>query len=600
MTAARVVAAGALALVAASCGPDAILSYEDLVASGRLGAFPGAAPADEATCADETRFASALKPGTEVRLQVELGAAPTLGLAGCLVAPKKEGTEPAGAIELEIQGTGGLSAHVELPVSTGAWTARTPELEAFAESRAELRIRVRAPAGTRVLLSDLYLRHRVPPDAGTGGAGPAGSPPPRSPRPAEGPPVLLISLDTLRADALGESTPALTAFAETAETWSPHYAAASWTKPSHASLLTGYPVEVHGAAYEPQAIDPAVPTLAGRFRAAGYRAVGLVYDCEWLDAKWGFDRGFDEYRVMRWGADPAVRATADWISEHREEPFFYFLHLFTPHSDGAVLPYEATGVDRGTVAERFGIPDYGCREGGCASQLLLRLNRGLEPLPGEEQVLRYLYDRGVATTDAALGRLLRDLEEMDLLDRMVVVVTSDHGEAFFEHGKVLHDTMHREVIEVPLLIRWPGGRHAGTVRTTPSSALDLAPTLLAAAGIAAADLPGTPLHDRSRGAPIFSGTRFKAVVAGDAHAIFVPRSRQAELYHLSRDPREQTDLAASHPEEVARLRKLIARHQEESRRLRAKLAGGAGDDAQPETTLSEEERRRLEALGYVD
>lgn len=587
----RVLAAAALVLTAASCAPRPILSYEDLVASGRLGPFAGAAPADEATCADETRFAVALDPGTEIRLQVELGTGPTLGLSGCLAVA---GPEPGrGALELEIQGTGGRGTTVELPVDGDAWAARTLDLAAFAGGRVELRLRARATDGTAVLVSDLFVRHQVLPEPKPLRGSAA------SRRRAGGPPVLLISLDTLRADALGPSTPALAAFAARAESWSPHYATASWTKPSHASLLTGYPVEVHGAAFEEDSIHPAVPTLAGRFRAAGYRTAGLAYDCEWLDAKWGFDRGFDEYRVMRWGADPAIRAAADWISEHREEPFFYFLHLFTPHSDHAVLPYEAAGVDRAMVAERFGLPDYGCRQGSCASQLLLRLNADLEPLPGEDRVLRYLYDRGVATTDAAVGRLLRDLDEIGLLDDMLVVVTSDHGEAFFEHGKVLHDTLHREVIEVPLLIHWPGGRHGGERRSTPSSSIDLAPTLLAAAGVDARDLPGTTLHDRPPRAPVVSGTRFKSIVVGEAHAIFAPRLRGGELYHVGRDPREQRDLAASRPEELLRLREKVLERLEEDRRLRAALESGTGAAAAPEVELTEEERRRLEALGYV-
>lgn len=586
--------AGALALAAVSCGPEAILSYEDLVASGRLSTFPGAAPADEATCADETRFAVALEPGTEIELQIELGSRPTLGLSGCLAVPADVETGEGG-VELEIQGTDGLATRVELPVDDGTWAAGATDLEAFAEGRTELRLRVRAPAGAALLLSDLFVRHRLLPDSGGGVGAPDREPLRRS----DGPPVLLISVDTLRADALGASTPALSAFAERAEAWFPHYAAAPWTKPSHGSLLTGYPVEVHGAQFEPEALDPAVPTLAGRFRSAGYRTAGLAYDCEWLDARWGFDRGFDEYRVMRWGADQAVRATVDWISHHWDEPFFYFLHLFTPHSDKAVLPYEATGVDRATVEQRFGLPGYGCRQGSCASQLLLRLNEGLEPLPEEERVLRYLYGRGVATTDAALGRLIRDLDEIGILNEMVVVVTSDHGEAFFEHGKVLHSTVHREVLQVPLLIHWPGGRHAGERRETPSSSIDLAPTLLAAARIGSDDLPGTPLHERDEDEPVFSGTTSKSIVVGPVHAIFDARTGEGELYHLGRDPGEGEDLAASYPDLLLRLRDRIVERLESNRSLRESLASGSDREGPPEVELTEEERRRLEALGYV-
>ena len=145
---------------------------------------------------------------------------------------------------------------------------------------------------------------------------------------------------------------------------------------------------------------------------------------------------------------------------------------------------------------------------------------------------------------------LDELKARSLYEPSLVVVVADHGEAFFEHGKVLHSTVHREVLEVPLLVRWPGGRHGGERRTTPSGAVDLAPTLLAAAGIEAPDLPGTPLRARPRERPVFSGVTSKSIVVGKVHAIFDVRTGEGELYHLGRDPRERNDLAAAHPHAI--------------------------------------------------
>lgn len=594
----------AAALALGGCGGDLLapppppVAYVDLVASGRLASFDGVAAGDEVACDDEMRFAVAIAPGAEVRVPVELGDDPELELAAC-------GTAPGARLRLEVRGSAGLASELELPVDASAWHERRLDLAVHARRRVDLRLRAEGPAGARVLVSDLHVRHRPPPE-----------PHERRPDRSGPPPVLLVSLDTLRADALGpEATPALSAFAERAERWAPHYAAASWTKPSHASLLTGYPPEVHGAQLEPQPIRPGVPTLAERFAAAGYRTAGLVYDCEWLDPKWGFDRGFGEYRVMPWNAGTAVRSSVDWMVGHRDEPFFYFLHLFTPHSDRAVLPYEGEGVDRGTVEERFGVEDYGCRDGACASQLLHRLNEGLAPLPGEEEILRHLYGEGVATTDAALGRLFRDLDAAGLFDRLLIVVTSDHGEAFFEHGLVLHSTLHREVLEVPLLVKWPAGsphaQRAGTRRDLPSSAIDVAPTLLAAAGIAAGSektrLPGTPLPERSAIVPIFAGTTSKSILTRRFHAIFRPGgdgvAEAAELYDLLDDPAERNDLASAPSPEAAetltRLRRRLVEHLEETRRTAAALGVAAGEPA-AEVELTPEERRRLEGLGYLN
>jgi arylsulfatase A-like enzyme len=252
-----------------------------------------------------------------------------------------------------------------------------------------------------------------------------------------------------------------------------------------------------------------------------------------------------------------------------------------------------------TVEKLFGVPDYGCRRGLCASKLLLGIDSGkIAPIPREPEILRYLYTAGVSTADAALGRLFRDLREDGLFDRLLIVVTADHGEGFEEHGKLLHppEAPYREVLEVPLLIKWPGGRHAGERRTRPSSSLDLAPTLLAAAGLSVGDLPGSILAERSPEAPVYSGTTHKSVIAGGLQAIFPPGGGAPELYDLERDPREMHDLARRRPGEVARMRALLQRRLAADARLRATLRK---DGEAPSPDLSPEERRHLEALGYL-
>ncbi|HUF78043.1 MAG TPA: sulfatase [Thermoanaerobaculia bacterium] len=603
-------AAGALlgaGLLFAACGGQGpALEYEDLVVSGRLAALHGAENGAEAgaerLCADETRFAVAVAGGRELDVPLVLGGAPELTVAACAPAT----SAPAAALVLRLQGRAGLASELRLPVDGAAWTERTLGLEAMANGPISLRIRVEAPADAAVLVSDLWVRHRpAEHDARAGGLSRSARGRARRPERAQ---ILLVSVDTLRADAVtapaGEPGldpglgSALAAFAARAESFDPHYAAASWTKPSHATLLTGLPVEAHGVELEGQALLPEATTLAERFSTAGLATAGLVYDCLWLDPRFGFDRGFDQYRATRWGGDQAAREAVSWIARHRREPFFYFLHLFTPHSDMEKLPYEGRGVSRATVAERFGIEDYGCRDGSCASSLLQAINRGLAPLPAEDRVLRFLYERGVATTDRSLGRLFSDLDDLGLLDRMLVVVTSDHGEAFLEHGKLLHSTLHEEILRVPLLIHWPGGERASERRTVPSSSIDLAPTLLAAAGLDREGLPGRDLRDLAaapaRRRALFAGTTEKAVIAWPWKAIFpVTHPGPPELYRLDRDPGERHDLAIQHPEVLGRLRDMGIGHVVASRELT--LPEGHPD----RPTLTPEERRRLEALGYL-
>lgn len=641
---AALVAAAAALHLAACRDPGPPLRYDDLVTSGRLDAVArieeDLEPAAERLCADQTRFAVALAGGLEIELPLALGEEPELTVAACATAALEadgapEGAEgaaapesapsvastpegatsvastrkgatsvarapAAGVLALTVQGPAGLATELRLPVDGAAWAERSVSLAAMAGGPASLRLRVTAPAGGAVLVSDLWVRHRPPEPAAAGG----GDPPPAAGRPErrpEGPPVLLVSVDTLRSDAALAPGSALAGFAERAERFDPHYAAASWTKPSHATLLTGLPVEAHGVELEGQVLLPEATTLAERFSAAGFTTAGLVYDCLWLDPRWGFDRGFDEYRVTRWGGDQAVREAVSWIGRHRREPFFYFLHLFTPHSDMRRLPYEGHEVTRETVAERFGLEGYGCREGACASSLLQAINAGLAPLPEEDEVLRFLYERGVATTDRALGRLFADLDALGLLDRMLVVVTSDHGEAFLEHGELLHTTLHEEVLRVPLLVHWPRGARAGERRSVPTTSIDLAPTLLAAAGLDREGLPGWDLAQAAEPAgadggrrALFAGTTGKAVVAWPWKAIFhLAPEGPPELYRLDRDPGERRNLAEGQAEVVARLRDMGIGHVVAGREM-------TRPEGHPDLpVLTPEERRRLEALGYL-
>ncbi len=649
-------------------GPKALPVYTDLVLDGSLGrgierpaaatgsvdgeddrddgdgGSPVAVPSRVA-CGDQTRFANAITPGADgvsIRLPLTLGTEPRLMVSACA------DTGPA-SLTLTVEGTGGLATEVrlELPGSAG-WTERTIDLTPQSGGRATLLLQVAGP-GT-VYVSDLAVRHLLPPetlDATENDRRSAGTNGDRTQDAQDGQNgpdesgigarlaalwsrlggahrhgtgrVLLISVDTLREDAIGalrhppggrgdepSPTPHLDAFAREAEVWSPHYAAASWTKPSHASLLTGLPPAVHGADSIEGAMIPGARTLAQRFAAAGARTVGLVRDCEWLDPEFGFDRGFESYRVVPWQASQEVRVAETWLVTHRDEDAFFFLHLFTPHSDTAALPYEAFGSTRAQVEERWGVPGYGCRAGHCASELLKALNAGLEPLPDEGAILEELYRRGTSDVDRALGTLFDDLRQAGLWDGTTVIVTSDHGEAFFEHGEVLHTTVHQEIVRVPLMIKWAHEEHPGERHATPTSALDVAPTLLAAAGLPTAGLPEPPLEERSTRRPIVSGTTRRAVIAGPWKAIFdlvhedpsKPAAAQGALYRLDEDPAERHDVAAAHPEEVARLRKILDGEMAREQALRGVLTEGSGEGETPR--LTDEERRRLEALGYLD
>ncbi len=428
---------------------------------------------------------------------------------------------------------------------------------------------------------------------------------PRRKLSAEKSQILLISIDTLREDALGIfegpwATPNLDGLAlEEAQRWSPHYSGAGWTKPSHAAMLTGYRGDTHQMSDKERVMAPDLPTLAGRLSAGGFKTAAIVYDCKWLDPKWGFDRGFDSYSVVDWNTDRTAYQVSNWIDAHRDESFFFFFHTFQPHSDWYRLPYESAGTTAKTVAERFGVNGYGCEEGRCASKRLTAINAGkAQPLPNETDILRYLYGRGVEDTDRALGILFDDLRRKGLWDNLLVIVTSDHGEAFYEHGRYLHGLMWNEIVRVPLIVKWPDGRHGGESRNVPSSSVDLAPTILEFAGLEVDDLPGTPLQQLTVERPIFIGGPSRMLVDGDWKIILGGNGKDVKfLSSLSRDPGEHHDLSATRADATPGLLKIVRAFIRNDMALRNKYQSERTPSAAP---LNEEEKEKLRALGYLE
>lgn len=582
-----------LCLPLASCrkAPPRELHYQDLIVDGGLTGVAGKVSAQVSFCADESRYGVELGLGEELRAGVELGAASRLAVAGCVARPDSPGSGRTSEdrLELRLEGADGKVVwrrELGLPGGTGSF-AEDLDLDLPA-GKLRLVVADRRQSQRRLFLRELALRAAT----ATAKRQPRGQPPQ----------IVLISIDTLREDAIGAlggstPTPHLDRFAAAAEVWGPHYAAATWTKPSHASLLTGLPPSVHGADGFETAIAPGVPLLAERLRQAGLATAGLVSDCLWLNPPFGFSRGFADYRSVPWNLPQERRAALNWLAEHRDQPFFFFLHSFEVHSDFRYLPYESPGTRRRAVDERFGLVGYGCTAGQCASSRLAEINEGrLAPLPQEATVLRYLYDRGVAHLDAELGQLFADLEALGLFEPLLIILTADHGEAFLEHGEVLHGSGWNEVQRVPLLIKWPHGRRAGGRGAFATSALDIVPTVLAAAGLSAEELPGQDLATARRPRPVFSWGPGESVIADGWKAALRPDGSR-RLFDLTTDPGERQDLAASAGPRLAELEHLLAARRQADSELAVRF-GAAGGTA-PERRFSADDLRRLRALGYL-
>lgn len=599
-----------------ACGSEAErrVRFEDFVAHADRAQVAGAVSEPSTVyCGDETHFAYTLDDGAVLDVPLDLGRDPQLVLSGCLSHPSQDEDLETGVwrISAPVPGAAGSPAKVrwtvrqstapggdevtgELDATTDpGWWRRELDLGTWPEGAATLHLEVTLPAGRHLYLKDLYLEHQVvdPPAVAA-----------RDKEREEDPPqILLISVDTLRGDSLGVlggrwSTPQLDRMAAEGEVWSPHYAAASWTKPSHASMLTGFPPEIYGGETGP--LDPSVTTVAERLQAAGFHTRGLVHDCVWLNAKFGFGRGFDEYDATHWQVEKSVREAVDWIADHRHERFFFFFHAFEPHSDFHRLPYEAPGISRETVEREFGARDYGCVRRTCASGRLTRIEQGrMRTFPKDQEILRYLYGKGVEHVDEQIGLLLEHLRRLGIYDRMLIIFTADHGESLLEHGELLHGNYREEVLRVPLIVKWPGGAHAGERRDQVSSSLDLVPTILESQGLPHDDLPGSPLHQRRADAPVIAGTIWTMIRRGDLKAIYDPRDNTWQLFDLAADPGEEHDLAAERPHQVGEMGRLMQGFRQD---FRDRLATARRHPHDGETGgITPEERERLRSLGYL-
>jgi choline-sulfatase len=522
----------------------------------------------QAVCRDLQRAAVVVPAHAEEILELDAPRGATLHLEGC------SGSAETLAAEVRVTPVGGEPRRHAFAV-TPWWGTQEVRLG----SGGRLSVTLANRSGEPVYFSDLHLRW-------------ARHPPPRA---ARVPRLLLISIDTLRADALGWSggaarTPHLDRLAREGEIFERHYSAAHWTRPSHATMLSGLP-STPGA----PDLHPEVPTLAERFAASGFRTMAWVQRTDWLAAKFGFSRGFEEYHLVDRPLSYQVRSLLSWLQDHRDVPSFVFLHTFDAHSDRHRLPYEASGSDIDTVDRALGLPGYGCAGDLCASVRLRAINRGrVEPLPGEGEVLRLLYDRGIEDVDRDLGLLFDQLRALGLFENMLVAVTSDHGEEFLEHGRVGHASWYDEVMQVPLAIKWPGGIRRGTRHPGPTASIDLAPTLLEIAGVPYHGLPGMLLPRSSTQRTIVTGYNWPVVVSGGWKAVLASHVGIEELYHLPSDPHEQRDLAAAEPARLARLRQAQSAYQEHLRALESGLVRGTA----PEAVLTPEEIERLRALGY--
>jgi arylsulfatase A-like enzyme len=439
------------------------------------------------------------------------------------------------------------------------------------------------------------------------------------------PNVVLISLDTVRADQLSfygydrDTSPALAAFAEEGAVFENAYSQAPNTVPTHASMFTGrFPFQ-HNMYLHGETLLPDEVTLAEILAGHGYRTFSLTSSLRFAPEA-GYDQGFETYETFY---DLPKNERSGRVTDRALElarlpeprPYFAFLHYF-----GAHAPYAAPEPYRSLWHPGLEVPTP-----EATVPFMADFRWPEQPLdPAVVDYLRALYDAGVRHQDESLERLFKGLLGRSQTRPTLIIVTADHGEEFKEHGYLMHSIyLHEELVRVPLIVRWPGQIAPGQRIAIPAQSVDLAPTILGLLGLPHwGEFSGrslAPLLLDSDSESVSNGEAPKDIIVLEASpswsviaTLETGRFKWVEgrgqgLFRLDEDPRADREVTAQYPEERAQLvalarnlglpdavllRSLVIRKQRSSTRRGDMRANSGGRE--------EEIRARLRALGYLE
>ena len=397
-------------------------------------------------------------------------------------------------------------------------------------------------------------------------AAPGPKPPADAPRADH---IFIWMVDTLRADKVHVfnpktrvQTPNYDAFAADATRFAWAQVPGTWSLPSHASLLTGVYPPVHKAVSAESKLSKDVAFIAEDLKKKGFKTA-IFSSNGYVSSKWGFDRGWDQYRNfirenLPNGADYLWKQAKTWVLANKKKPEFAYLATVDPHVaytpraeflkkywnkpySGPLKPAK-TGVQLGAIG---------------AGKLKINDN--------DKAYLEALHDAEITQSDNSFATFLADLKAADLLERSVVVVVSDHGDEFGEHGRFGHgQSVYQELTHVPLIIRAPGHMPIGKVVHADVEIMDLYATLLDLAGVAPGEkIQGTSLiplsWDETGLTPRSALTIDGQIARGlkEERYRLVAASGRLELYDELDDPKEQKDLSSSRPIALRQMRGVL-------------------------------------------
>jgi arylsulfatase A-like enzyme len=465
----------------------------------------------------------------------------------------------------------------------------------------------------------------------------------RDPARAPGAPkaVILLWADTLRRDHLDaygyerETAPFLKRFASEGALFENNISQATWTKVSTPSLMTSLYPSTHGVKNFSDYLPSSAVTLAEMYRGAGYATVSFasnLFTGQFTNLHQGFEVLHEDGSLPEAGSSKTSREYVDrltrFLENHRDIPFFAFVHLYDPHDPFEPRPpYDRLWADpakkeeqkanlekvrpfiEATLAKVFGMP---------SREELTKA--GLDPEAYVDHE-RGWYDGSIRGMDTEIARIFERLKELGLDRDTLVVFAADHGEEFLEHGNMFHgQSVYGELTRVPLIFRWPGGIEAGVKVSNVTETIDVLPTLLELSriplpqGVQGQSLAallkgdGSGFRDRpaisekavtkpGEGAPWPEDTDAYSIIDSGFklvhHRARKDGTPEYELYDAMEDPLDRTDLASQHPDQVKRLAELLDGWY--------KMANAARLPADSESTsgLSQQQLERLRSLGYI-
>ena len=407
--------------------------------------------------------------------------------------------------------------------------------------------------------------------------------------------VILISLDALRYDVTGldggaSSTPNLLQFASESVVFHNSTAAAPWTLPSHMSVWTARWPSIHQVTNKlkllaseqmvENSLSVGIQTYPDILIEQGRIAGGFTGGAG-VQSKYGFGRGFDFYLDDRYfgGFDYSISAAIPWMREHREQPFFAFVHGYDVHGQ-----YPLAEGSLKSIRSKYDTKLKGDKE----ENAQLR-EQGLDKIvkPGDEAdmsehlsqddaaFLKEVYLGKVRAADQRVGNLIQELRSSGLLDRSIIVIMSDHGDEFMEHSALDHGaTLYEEQLHVVSMIRFPGYTKRQDIYE-PIRTIDLFPTVFDALQMEGPKgVDGQSLLPLLRGEkmnlPVFAETDYRlfrhlrSYRDGEYKLILDLQDGEKELFHLPSDPDEQKDISSSEPRRTYEMEQTLRNWMEKS------------------------------------